>query len=54
MCVPNRLLNHATQPDQTLHKGVNNTVEGRVNNRSFFEGGLQNNSEKFHDKNNIL
>jgi len=40
----NRLLNHATQQDQTLHEGVK--TPGKIN-RKFFESDLQNNSEKF-------
>ena len=49
VCVPNGLLNHATQRDQTSHKGVNKFGKVTVNDRKFFERDLQNNSEKFYD-----
>jgi len=36
LCVPNRLLNHATQRDQALHEGVNKFGEGHRQQSKIF------------------
>jgi len=49
MClfVPDKLLNHATQRDQTLHEGVDKSTEGHCQQLKLFERDLQRSSEKF-------
>jgi len=47
LSVPNRLLNHATQWDQTLHEDVNKSGKVTLSNRIFFERDWPSNSEKF-------
>ena len=45
--IPNRLLNHATQRDRSLYKGVNKSRNVIVNSWKFFERDSQSNSKKF-------
>ena len=46
LSVPNRLLNHAPQRDDTLHKGVYTSGEGMATIENLFECDLQSNSEE--------